>query len=1008
MALNKQSLSINFSQGLDTKTDPNQVSPGKFLSLQNTIFDRGGLLQKRNGYGALTAITTSTPTYITTFNDNLIAAGSKLSAYSQGAMTWVDKATVTPLQLSTMPLVRSSTNQIQADSVVSDGGLICTVYTDDSGSSAYKYVIADSQTGQNIVAPTVITPTSGTLTGSPRVFLLGSYFIIVFSNVIGIVNHLQYIAISLVNPTIVTAAQDLTAQYTPNSRVAWDGYVANNKLYLAWNASDVGGAIRMKSLDSTLVESANVVYAGFACTIMSVTADTTGNLPVVYASFYDSVSSTGYTIVANSNLVNITAPTQIISAETVGNITSSAQSGVCTIFYEVIAAYTYDSAIATNYIKKRTMTQSGTLDTASVLARSVGLASKSFLVDSQIFVSGVYSSPFQPSYFLFNSDGEVISKLAYSNGYQYCELGLPGVTVQTNTAKIAYLTRTQIQAVNKTQGAANTAGVYSQVGVNLASYEINSSIQNSVEMGSNLNFPGGFLLAYDGFSATENGFFLWPDYVEVSTSGTGGTITAQQYFYIATYEWSDNQGNVFRSAPSIPVTVTTTGATSSNTINVPTLRLTYKISNPAKIVIYRWSAAQQTYYQVTSLTSPLLNDTSVDYVTFVDTQPDSAIIGNNILYTTGGILENISAPAPKIMTLFNNRLFMIDAEDQNLLWFSKQVIENTPVEMSDLLTMYIAPSVSAAGSTGPLTAMSPLDDKLILFKSNAIYYISGTGPDNSGANSQYSEPIFVNSTIGCVNQQSIVFMPNGLMFQSDKGIWLLGRDLSTSYIGAPVQELTLDATVQSAVNVPGTNQVRFTLDSGITLMYDYYYGQWGTFTNVPAVSSTLYKSLHTYLDSSGRVFQETPGVYLDNTNPVLMSFTTSWLNMAGLQGYERAYYFYMLGSYISPHKLQVQLAYDYNPSPTQSTIITPDNYSSNYGSDTLWGSTPTWGGQSSIEQWRVFLQQQKCQSFQISINELFDPTYNTAAGAGLTISGLDIVIGTKSSYPRIKTSRSVG
>ena len=83
--------------------------------------------------------------------------------------------------------------------------------------------------------------------------------------------------------------------------------------------------------------------------------------------------------------------------------------------------------------------------------------------------------------------------------------------------------------------------------------------------------------------------------------------------------------------------------------------------------------------------------------------------------------------------------------------------------------------------------------------------------------------------------------PQGLMFEfaSEAGnqIWTLGRDLSTQYTGAPVEGLTTNATVKSAVNVPGTNQVRFTLDTGITLMYDYYYQQWGTFVNIPAISS---------------------------------------------------------------------------------------------------------------------------------------------------------------------------
>lgn len=1009
MALNKQSLNINFAQGLDLKTDPFQVPAGKFLSLQNTIFDKGGLLQKRNGYGALTALPDNTSTYTTTFNNNLIAVGTTLNAYSASSNKWVSKASLQPLHMSTMPIIRSNSNQSYADSAVSSSGLVCTVYTDNSPSVAYKYVIADVNTGQNIVNPTVITPVSGTVVGSPKVFLLGNYFVIVFTNLITGVYHLQFITISISDPTVVTPSVNITSQYTPASTVNFDGVVANNTLYLAWNGSDGGGAIRVSSIDFTFVVNTARVFSGRVATLMSITADTTSVSPILYVSFYDSGTSTGYTLAVNSSLNTILAPTQMIVAETVANITSSAQNGVCSIFYEVVNAYTYDSSIGTNYVKTRSITQAGVRNTASVLVRSLGLASEAFIINEISYFLGIYNSAFQPSYFLINNSGQVVAKLAYSNGNTYLTTGLPSVSVLNNTvARIPYLTKTQIQAVNKTQGAASAAGIYSQIGINLATFDINNEINNSVEIGNNLNFPGGFLLAYDGYEATENGFFLWPDYVEVTTATGSGSVSAQQYYYVATYEWTDNQGNLFRSAPSVPVSVTTTTASSTNTVYIPTLRLTYKLNNPVKIVVYRWSVAQQTYYQATSVSSPLLNNPAVDYVTFTDTQADSAILGNNILYTTGGVLEDISAPAPAMLTLFNDRLFMIDAEDQNLLWYSKQVIEATPVEMSDLLTIYVAPSISSAGNTGPLKALAPLDDKLILFKQNAIYYINGTGPDNTGANSQYSDPVFITSTVGCSNQQSIVFMPNGLMFQSDKGIWLLDRGLNTNYIGAPVQSLTQNALVLSAVNVPGTNQVRFTLDSGITLMYDYYYGQWGTFTNVPALSSTLYNSLHTYINSSGAVFQETPGTYLDNSNPVLISFTTSWLNLAGLQGFERAYYFYLLATYLSPHKLQIQIAYDYNPSPTQSTMITPDNYSVNYGADTLWGSTPTWGGQSNIEQWRVFLQQQKCQAFQITINEFYDPSMGAMAGAGLTISGLDVVVGTKSSYPRLRASRSAG
>lgn len=1091
MALNKQTLSINFAGGLDTKSDPFQVPPGKFLALQNSIFTKQGLLQKRNGYGALSSLPDTSSTYLTTFNGNLTAIGTSLNALSSSSGNWINKGIYTPVQLETLPLVRSTTQQSQSDTAIAPNGLICTVYTDNitSGSTtvpSYKYVIADSVTGQNIINPTVIPVTIGTVVGSPIVFTLGSYFIIVFTNHILASYHMQYIAISITDPTTSTLNTEIasTATIPPVSGRAFDGVVANNSLYLAWNGNDGGGAIRLTRIDSTLVQHNTVVFSGHSANIISVSSDNAGPTPVIYTSFYDSGTTNGYTFIVNQNLLTILGQTQIISGEPVINITSVATGMVGTIVYEVDATYSYDSTIHTHFIKKRTITQAGVLGTASVVVRSVGLASEAFFSSGTIYFLGVYNSPFQPSYFLLNLNGQVVSTLSYSNGGSYYTAGLPAVTTNGTIAQLSYLRKDSVEAVNKTQGAPNSAGIFSQIGINLATFNISASNIASTEIGSDLNISGGFLWMYDGIRPVENGFFLWPDYVEATSTTTGGAMPPQLYYYVATYEWADNNGNVFRSAPSVPVSadltstsptpITFTSTFSSNvstitvssiaglkvgqfitdvttpasiqantkitainglvltlslptggnsagggdtlqtvdsssvTVNVPTLRLTYKIPNPVKIVLYRWSLAQQTYYQVTSISAPILNDTTVDSLSFVDTQSDSSIIGNNILYTTGGVLENIPAPANSIMTLFQSRLFLVDSEDRNLLWFSKQVIENTPVEMSDLLTIYIAPTTAVQGSTGPITALASLDDKLIVFKKDAIYYINGTGPDNTGANSQFSEPIFITSTVGCPYPKSIVFMPHGLMFQSDKGIWLLGRDLSTNYIGAPVESFTQDSLVQSVVAVPGTNQVRFTMSTNITLMFDYYYGQWGTFINVPAISSTIYEDLHTYIKSSGQVFQETPGTYLDATNPVLMSFTTSWMNLAGLQGFERFYSMFLLGQYITPFRLAVKFAFDFNPNPSEEIYVTPDNFTKPWGGEQLWGTGTAWGGPGSKFEARIFPQEQKVESFQIIIDELYDSSFGVQAGAGLTLSGMNLVVGMKKGYRTSNANRNFG
>lgn len=1035
--LQKQAVPINFSQGLDTKTDPKQVTLGKFLSLENSVFTKGGLLQKRNGYDQLMSLPNALSTYLTTFNGNLTAVGSSITAYNISNETWVSRGNTYPLELSTLPLIRNSINQVQCDAAIALNGLVCTVYSEtNNGVTVYKYAVANSVTGQNIIAPVIIPVSSGVVTGSPRVFVLGVYFIVVFTNVITAVNHLQYIAISTLNPTLVTANADIAASYVPASTLSWDGLVNNNNLYIAYNTLTGGQSIKVVYLSASLALSAAVTFAGRKATVMSLAVDTAiPSRPVIYVSFYDSVSSTGYTFAVTNNLGTMFAPVLTIPSGTILNITSAAQNGVATVYYEVANNYGYDSSIPTHYISAVTVTSAGVVGSPYIVVRSVGLASKAFIVSGVEYFLSAFQSPFQNTYFLINGTLSVqaapivVAKLAYENGGGYLTLGLPSVTVTGDEAQMAYLRKDLVEALstnNNTQQT-TTGGIYSQTGINLASFTIGTQNVDTSEIGSNLQLAGGFLWNYDGYLPVENDFFLWPDSVEAVWSAAGGAMAAQPdgatntnaYYYQATYEWADNQGNVYRSAPSIPVAVTTTGSgtAGSVTLNIPYLRLTYKIANPLKIVIYRWSVAHQTYYQVTSLTAAQINSTTSDYLTYVDTLADASIIGDNIIYTTGGVIENINGPASNIVTLFDNRLWMVDAEDQNLLWFSKQVIEATPVEMSDLLTIYVAPTTAAQGSTGPITALAPMDDKLIIFKENAIYYINGTGPDNTGANNQYSQPVFINSTVGCTNQQSIVFMPQGLMFQSDKGIWLLGRDLSTNYVGAPVEQFNA-SKVQSAVNIPATNQVRFTINTGQTLMYDYYYGQWGTFVNVPAISSCIFQDLHTFLNAEGQIFQETPGLYLDGSNPVLLSFTTSWVQLAGLQGYQRAYWVYLLGTYYSPHKLNMDIAYDYNPSPSQSTLVTPVNQGPNYGSAEMpvYGQLNPYGGggegnsgsPSNIEQGRVFLNKMRCMSFQITLTEIYDPSFGQPSGAGLTLSGLNLVVAVKRGWRTQPAATSYG
>lgn len=1120
--MNKQPISINFSQGLDTKTDPWQVPIGKFEVLQNSIFQKGGLLQKRNGYGSLTSLT-SNNSYLTTLNDNLVSIGNNVSAYSSSLQEWITKGTLQPCSLNTLPLIRNNLNQTQCDSVVANG-MVLTAYTETNSTNSgivtqYQYAIADVVTGQNIVEPSSIPVISGgTISGSSRVFVVGNYFVIVSQVLISSTTFLQYVSIPILNPVNfttnianVSAAQNVFAEtYVPTfANPGWDGVVANSTLVIAYNTTAGGQGVHVTILLSSQIatnQASSVVHSftnsAYIAGTLSICVDLTANPNIFYISFWNPSTSNGYTAAVFVGFGTITTqftPQQIITSTTISNITSTAQNAVCFVFSEERNAYGYDSAILTNLINAITVSQAGSVGGQFTMARSIGLASKAFIFNSVMYFLGTYQSPFQNTYFLINASTSVeakpiiVAKLAYENGGGYADLGLSSVIITNGSAQVSYLYKDLIESMSTLNNPqqTTTGGIYSQTGINLVSFQIGSKNIDSSDIAQNLHISGGYLGMFDGYLPVEHNFFLWPDSVEVTytedstitptgttTSGSNiitsvssisgvfpgmtitgtaipsgsiidfvgtTTITISQaatgnhsneiltiqgniaavpngaagagsglYYYQALYEWTDNNGLSYYSAPSVPITYTTagSGATGSVLINIPTLRLTAKTANPVKIVIYRWSVATGVYNQITSITAPLLNDLTVDYVSFIDVFSDTDITGNNIIYTTGGIVEDINAPSSDIMTLFDTRLWLVDAEDQNLLWVSKQVIEATPVEMSDLFTIYVAPNIGTTRSTGSITALAPMDDKICIFKKNAIYYINGVGPNNLGTTStgcslgNYSQPTFITSVVGCANQQSIVLTASGLMFQSDKGIWLLGRDLSTTYIGSPVEDFN-DSVITSANVIPDTNYVLFTLNTGEMLMYDYYYQQWGTFVGASAISSCIYNGLHTILNQYGQIMQETPGQYLDGSNPVLMAFITSWLNFAGVQGFERFYYFYLLGMYLSPHLIEAGLAYNYNPSLKTSITINPNNFSSAIASPFADQPSP-FGSPVNLEQWLIHAQKQKCQSFQISIQEVFNPEFDTVAGPGFTLSGLNIIAGIKRGSRPIAQNTTAG
>jgi len=578
----------------------------------------------------------------------------------------------------------------------------------------------------------------------------------------------------------------------------------------------------------------------------------------------------------------------------------------------------------------------------------------------------------------------------------------------------------QVPALEATRLQTSVGDIQSTFGVSSLSVDFLSSpvSDNRSEIGGSLVLGGGIVTQYDGQKNVELGFNVWPDELS-ATLGSGGSLSAGSYQWVAVYEWTDQQGYVHRSAASLPVTATATVGQQA-TLTASNLTITKKHPGYGRdncsIVIYRTLANGSIFHRASSVTAPTANSVSSFTTVITDGLSDVDLESRPLLYSTGGTVENVVYAPMRSLASHRARLFGIDSINPLTIWYSRQITPNAPVEFSDSFSLMVD------NRGGEITALASLDDKLIVFKRNLIMMISGQGPDALGGQNDFSDAMLVTSDCGCIDAKSIVTVPDGVMFQSAKGIYLLDRSLKAEYIGSNVESYNGEQVV-SAQLVPTTNQVRFIMSSGVALVYDYYVKQWSVFTNHPAVDTVIWLDRFCWLRADGVAMREDPSRHDDDGSFVSMKATTAWIDFstdAGqyiaametrmpmtLQGFQRAYKVMLLGEYISAHKLKVQIAYDFKDVYTQETVVeAPQMLSpSIYGESSTYGSESPYGGEWQLYQWRIDLARQKCQSVKVSIS---DVQVGDAVGESVRLSALAFDLGLKPGLNRVPMSSVLG
>lgn len=1014
--LQRQTISLPLAQGVETKTDPKQVEAGKLLELENGVFTKTRSIQKRNGNVALgrSLLGSSSATVpdgigLATYGTELLLAdGSKIYSYDQGNNAWNDKGDYVPVLVTQSSVVKDTSSQTNPDGTTHASGLQAYIWQDSITATSIRYCIIDSATNQ------VVQPSTQLATNAirARVIALDNVFAFYWVDTSTWVIKLATVLVSnpLAAATVFTltgiGVSDDALKAGPSGQELYDVALIEGsnqaQIGLTFNNNNSGITTRIySSLSPTTQLYAQKVIAtatGSVLTVFSNNTDAAYNGPGPVVVFLNALTN-NLTFYAYSNqLLTITfgdIDTGISGRNQLTACSRSDGPGFVVYAHELLLNR------INQYIVDDTYSVTSVVYDFQADAELCGRAFKDGLSTflpvvayyAPIIDATMGNVPSQSATFLISESGKPVARALQGRSSFRTSKILPDAVRHDQYSYRLASTESLLVGENLYQTQSNV------VSLDFTFQDPSQSVFHET-IANNLHLSGGFLQMYDGVGVVEHGFHFYPR-ISNLTDSAGGNLSDGTYYYTVCYEWTDNQGNIHQSAPAASRKILTTPANQQVDVDVSMLAFTAKVTpRPVQIVLYRTLVDGNLFYRVSSLTSPDINDPFGISLTITDTMSDDDLKTRPQLYTQPLVqtspqsVRNFPAPATNCIQLNRNRLWVVDSTSPLDIWYSKFSSVETPVAFNSGFVKQVDPR------GGPITALSSIDDKLLVFKASHIFVLIGQGPTNTNENNDLSDSILVTTDCGCIDQRSIVATPVGLMFQSRKGIHLIDRSLAVQYIGSPVEAYN-NEEITSAILVANTNQVRFTLRSGRTLVYDYFVGQWGTFTNQYGKDSTIWQATPILLRTDGSIWRETPGVYTDATLPIKLKLATSWFSFANLQGFQRVRRAQILGAWKTAHQLQVSVCTDFNDTIVQQAVVTPSTPTS-FGAGIYGGESP-YGGEFQLYQWRVDLARQKTQSVKFIIEDLPAAT----AGEGMSLSSIAFEVGAKVGLNKVPASQIV-
>lgn len=953
--------------GIATNLDAMVVRPPALLALENCVWSPRGVLSKRPGceekgksFSAIDPTGGTWTTYVLdslrslfTSRDELVAVdddGVSVS-FSSAQNRWWQQPSPATLIAPTIDIrqsIKDDKNQEHVDVAVAGNWTLHVWQTEQSAPTACKYLVTDTLSGAVLIPPTVMGDSNAR--NPSAVGINGILFAFYVNTSTQVLRAVRIVPGATPSTSDISIAANIRTPYSHDTEVDPTGttFVA-----VAYNTATT---VELETINSAgTVLNGPTAVSGAGLTVENVACSVEPNTSHIGVAWVQN-SAGNRTLAAGIRQSNVTSV--VLAATTVHATFSTQNSTGLTCVWEALTIgggnyrlrilYVGDSNSWPGLVTRHaSITTAGTVVTG-VLGFNAHLASRAFrdqrtlyawmfcnlISDSQqqkhilVALGGVgasASSLFHAGKYTDAIRGPKRCIVAVANdGTAYVSLKMANVVPHVSALGSRRFIMTMPTLIRSLRSSAGFDVIPTDMTV-----DFGTSALRAVEVNGITYLSGGVLMQHDE-AAVEAGFHLYPDGSGITLAeGAGGSLTTlAQYAYIVRYGWINARGIRERSTFDHAESITLTGANNRVTLTILTLPFSLREDQrPVAIEVYRTVAnptASSQFFKITNddpengsgSNRYVVNDPTVATVTLVDDLSDANLILREPFDLLPTELDPVGVGHCSALATDGNRLYAAGLDDPHVVWPSMLVSGfGNGVEFNEGLKF----RVDDYG--GPITALAVLNEQRIIFKERAIYVSTGDGPDNTGANGQFSTPALIHSDVGCTQPATVCTTPRGVLFFSARGWCMVTQGLAVEYVGGPV-ELYNSKTWKAATLHPTLRQVRILSDTTPSLIYDYELNSWGTFpTTHVGTAAAAWGSSYAYAKADGTLRLE-DGTFKDGTAEYSMVIATPWFRSdASLQEYMKGGRLAVLGTFYSPCRIRLLVYFDYETTAAGDIFI---------------------------------------------------------------------------------------